>query len=53
MHTKPEYQELVKELFKMQKDIFNNEHLDRSSKLGNMWANINPPGGMNQTTRTS
>jgi len=32
----------------MQEEIFNNEHLDRSSRLGNMWANINPPGGMNQ-----
>ena len=26
MHTKPEYQELVKELFKMQKDIFIKSH---------------------------
>jgi uncharacterized protein (TIGR02466 family) len=48
MANKPEYQQLVKELFKMQEEIFNNEHLDRSSRLGNMWANINPPGGMNQ-----
>ena len=48
MGVKPEYQQLVKELFKMQEEIFNNEHLDRSSRLGNMWANINPPGGMNQ-----
>ena len=48
MGVKPEYQQLVKELFKMQEEIFNNEHLNRSSRLGNMWANINPPGGMNQ-----
>ena len=48
MANKPEYQQLVKELLKMQEEIFNNEHLDRSSRLGNMWANINPPGGMNQ-----
>jgi len=48
MANKLEYQQLVKELFKMQEEIFNNEHLDRSSRLGNMWANINPPGGMNQ-----
>ena len=48
MGQKPEYQQLVKELFKMQEEIFNNEHLNRSSRLGNMWANINPPGGMNQ-----
>ena len=48
MANKPEYQQLVKELLKMQEEIFDNEHLDRSSRLGNMWANINPPGGMNQ-----
>ena len=48
MHTKPEYQLLVNELFKMQQDIYEKEHLDRQPKLGNMWANINPPEGMNQ-----
>ena len=48
MHTKPEYQILVNELFKMQQDIYEKEHLDRQPKLGNMWANINPPEGMNQ-----
>ena len=48
MANKPEYQQLVKEVLKMQEEIFDNEHLDRSSRLGNMWANINPPGGMNQ-----
>ena len=48
MANKPEYQQLVKELLKMQEEIFDNEHLDRSSRLGNMWANINPPGGMHQ-----
>ena len=48
MHTKPEYQQLARELFKMQEEIFVNEHLDRGPRLGNMWANINPPGGMNQ-----
>ena len=48
MHTKPEYQQLASELFKMQEEIFVNEHLDRGPRLGNMWANINPPGGMNQ-----
>ena len=47
MANKPEYQQLVKELLKMQEEIFDNEHLDRSSRLGNMWANINPPGGYN------
>ena len=47
MAIKPEYSQLVSELKIMQKEIYNNEHLDRHAKLGNMWANINPPGGMN------
>ena len=47
MHKKPEYSSLVTELFRMQKEIYDNEHLDRNAVLGNMWANINPPGGMN------
>ena len=47
MGNKPEYQLLVTELMRMQKEIYDNEHLDRYAKLGNMWANINPPGGMN------
>ena len=37
MHTKQEYQQLVTELMRMQKEIYNNEHLDRYAKLGNMW----------------
>ena len=48
MANKPEYQLLVNELFKMQQEIYEKEHLDRQPKLGNMWANINPPEGMNQ-----
>jgi uncharacterized protein (TIGR02466 family) len=48
MGNKPEYQLLVTELLRMQKEIYDNEHIDRQAKLGNMWANINPPGGMNQ-----
>ena len=47
MHTKPEYSQLVTELMRMQKEIYDNEHIDRHAVLGNMWANINPPGGMN------
>ena len=47
MHTKPEYQQLAKELFEMQKEIYDNENLARKPILGNMWANINPPGSMN------
>ena len=48
MHTKPEYSQLVTELMRMQKEIYDNEHIDRHAILGNMWANINPPGGLNQ-----
>ena len=48
MHTKPEYQQLITELMRMQKEIYDNEHLDRYAKLGNMCANINPPGSMNR-----
>ena len=47
MHIKPEYSQLVTELISMQKDIYDNEHIDRHARLGNMWANINPSGGMN------
>ena len=47
MGDKPEYQLLVTELLRMQKEIYDNEHIDRYARLGNMWANINPPGGMN------
>ena len=48
MGQKPEYQQLVTELLRMQKEIYANEHIDRHAILGNMWANINPTDGMNQ-----
>ena len=47
MHKKPEYSPLVTELFRMQKETYDHEHIDRNAFLGNMWANINPPGGLN------
>ena len=47
MANKPEYQLLVTELLRMQKEIYDHEHIDRHAILGNMWANINPPGGLN------
>ena len=47
MHKQPEYSPLVTELFRMQKEIYDHEHIDRNAFLGNMWANINPPGGLN------
>ena len=48
MHLKPEYQQLVNELYKMQEEIYVEEWLDRKPVLGNMWANINYPGGYNR-----
>ena len=47
MHTIPVFKPLVDVLFEMQCEIYNEEWLDRSPRLGNMWANINPPGGYN------
>jgi uncharacterized protein (TIGR02466 family) len=49
MASKPEYQNLVNELIIMCKDVFKEEWLDREPVLGNMWANINPKEGMNQS----
>ena len=48
MHLKQEYQELVKQLYIMQEEIYQEEWLDRKPMLGNMWANINYPGGYNR-----
>ena len=44
----PEYKKLVDMLYACQKTIYDQEHLDSEPVLGNMWANINPPGGMNR-----
>jgi len=48
MQNKAEYKPLVDELFKMARVVFEEEFLDREPLLGNMWANINPPGGYNK-----
>ena len=48
MNKKPEYEPLIRELFQMQKEIIQEEYLDMNPKLGNMWANINYPGGYNR-----
>ena len=48
MNHKKEYEPLIKELFTMQNEIIQEEHLNMEPKLGNMWANINPSGGYNQ-----
>ena len=47
MNHKKEYDPLIQELFQMQNEIIQEEYLDIKPKLGNMWANINPPGGYN------
>ena len=49
MNHKKEYEPLTKELFQMLSEIIQEEHLDTEPKLGNMWANINPPGGYNNS----
>jgi len=48
MQTKSEYKPLVDQLFLAMNQVWTDQHLDREAKLGNMWANINPPGGYNQ-----
>ena len=48
MNHKSEYKPLIQELFTMQNEIIQEEHLDIKPRLGNMWANINYPGGYNQ-----
>ena len=47
MHEKPEFKRLVNALYEAQKKIYIEEHLESEPFLGNMWANVNPPGGMN------
>ena len=49
MHERPEYKNLVNMLYEAQRTIYDQEHLDSEPFLGNMWANINPPGGMNRS----
>ena len=48
MNKKQEYDPLSKELFNIQDEIFQKEYLTMKPVLGNMWANINPPGGFNR-----
>ena len=48
MSELPEYHKLVKLLYESQRTIYEQEYLDSEPYLGNMWANINPPGGMNR-----
>ena len=48
MNVKEEYNVLTKELFAMQDEIYKKEYLSPKPVLGNMWANINYPGGYNR-----
>lgn len=48
MHMKPEFKRLVQGLFEAQHIIYQEEHYDSEPFLGGMWANVNPPGGMNR-----
>ncbi len=48
MNLKEEYNPLTKELFAMQYKIYTKEYLTQKPVLGNMWANINYPGGFNR-----
>ena len=48
MHQIPVFKPLVDELFKMQSEVFQEEWLESEPVIGNMWANINPPGGYNR-----
>jgi len=47
MHEIPVFKPLVDELFIMQEQVFAEEWLQNGATMGNMWANINPPGGYN------
>ena len=48
MHTIPLFKLLVDELYKMQREIYNEEFIDGEPKLGNMWANINYKDSFNR-----
>lgn len=47
IYEMPEYRELGKLLFDMQNQIYEEEGLEPSPVIGNMWANINPKGAFN------
>ena len=48
MNELPEYKDLVSMLYECQRTIYQQEHYESEPYLGNMWANINPPGTMNR-----
>ncbi len=48
MNELPQFKKLVDMLYACQKTIYEQERYESEPVLGNMWANINPPGGMNR-----
>jgi len=48
MHELPQFKKLVDMLYACQKTIYDQEYYESEPVLGNMWANINPLGGMNR-----
>ena len=48
MNTNEDYNDITRELFAMQDEIFAKEKLTLKPVLGNMWANINYPGNYNR-----
>ena len=48
MHERPEFKKLVNMLYDCQKTVYEQEYYENEPVLGNMWANINPPGGSNR-----
>ena len=48
MHERPEFKKLVNMLYDCQKTVYEQEYYESEPHLGNMWANINPPGGSNR-----
>ena len=48
MHELPQFKKLVDMLYACQKTIYQQEHYESEPFLGSMWANVNPPGGMNR-----
>ena len=48
MNELPEYAKLVDMLYSAQRTIYDQEYYESEPCLGNMWANINPPGGSNR-----
>ena len=48
MHELPQFKKLVEMLYECQRTVYQQEHYESEPFLGNMLANVNPPGGMNR-----